>query len=272
MPARGNEKPRVENRVYDLQRRWATPVPRVADLAQLNDHLRACCLREREHTIRGRDGTIGARLAHDQAAAVPLPATSFLPVVYQEARVDKYQSVRYDNACYSVPRPWAFRAVTVRASVDWVEVLAAHRVVARHPRCYKPDYQSLDPRHYLSTLACRPAAVDIAPLFTHWQLPPIFAQLREALARRDGPSRSHRAFVQVLRLLEDHPLPEVAAVLTQWLQRHPEQVDVGAIRLAVERRCLSDTATLGSWPQVEVPVPDLRRFEQLLPQGEPTHA
>jgi hypothetical protein len=114
--------------------------------------------------------------------------------------------------------------------------------------------------------------VDIAPLFTHWQLPPIFAQLREVLGRRDGPSRSHRAFVQVLRLLEDHPLPEVATVLTQWLQRHPDQVDVGAIRLAVERRRLSDTEAVGSWPQVEVPVPDLRRFDQLLPQGEPAHA
>jgi len=29
MPASGWEKPRVENRVYDLQRRWATPVPAV---------------------------------------------------------------------------------------------------------------------------------------------------------------------------------------------------------------------------------------------------
>ena len=29
MPADGDEKPRVENRVYDLQRQWATPVPRV---------------------------------------------------------------------------------------------------------------------------------------------------------------------------------------------------------------------------------------------------
>ena len=28
MPARGNEKPYVEHSVYDLQRDWATPVPR----------------------------------------------------------------------------------------------------------------------------------------------------------------------------------------------------------------------------------------------------
>ena len=36
LPARGNEKPRVEHRVFDLQRRWATPVPQAADHDALN--------------------------------------------------------------------------------------------------------------------------------------------------------------------------------------------------------------------------------------------
>ena len=44
LPARGNEKPHVENRVKWLQRRWATPVPQVQDLAELNEHLHRCCL------------------------------------------------------------------------------------------------------------------------------------------------------------------------------------------------------------------------------------
>ena len=38
MPARGNEKPVVENRVKTLQRRWGTPVPRVKDLDELNTY------------------------------------------------------------------------------------------------------------------------------------------------------------------------------------------------------------------------------------------
>jgi transposase len=42
MPARGNEKPAVENRVKTLQRHWATPVPEVADLAALNAQLLQC--------------------------------------------------------------------------------------------------------------------------------------------------------------------------------------------------------------------------------------
>src|SRR5262249_4843868 len=36
LPGKGNEKPHVEHRVFDLQRRWATPVPRAAHRAELN--------------------------------------------------------------------------------------------------------------------------------------------------------------------------------------------------------------------------------------------
>jgi transposase len=44
MPARGNEKPHVENRVNWLEREWARPVPRVADIAALNAYLRERCV------------------------------------------------------------------------------------------------------------------------------------------------------------------------------------------------------------------------------------
>jgi transposase len=40
LPRTPREKPRVENRVKDLERMWATPVPVVKDLAALNEHLR----------------------------------------------------------------------------------------------------------------------------------------------------------------------------------------------------------------------------------------
>jgi len=74
MPASGNEKPYVEHRVYDLQRRFATPLPNVRDLAELNAYLRACCLKERERICAGQRETIGQRFEHDRAAALPLPA------------------------------------------------------------------------------------------------------------------------------------------------------------------------------------------------------
>src|ERR1700679_309541 len=52
MPARGNEKPDAESTVKAVQRRFATPVPRVADLDELNATLRQRCQTERERIVQ----------------------------------------------------------------------------------------------------------------------------------------------------------------------------------------------------------------------------
>src|SRR6478672_3555288 len=73
LPRTATEKPRVENRVYDLQRQWATPVPRVADLDALNTHLRQCCLAARARTCGDHTETVAVRFERDRAAALAVP-------------------------------------------------------------------------------------------------------------------------------------------------------------------------------------------------------
>ena len=46
MPASGNEKPVVENRVKTMQRRWGTPVPTAKNMDSLNVYLRQCCVND----------------------------------------------------------------------------------------------------------------------------------------------------------------------------------------------------------------------------------
>jgi transposase len=89
LPAKGNEKPRVENRVYDLERRWATPVPRVGDLAELNTHLGRCCLAARAEVSGGQAEPVGVRFERDRAAALPAPDGRFDACVLKPAQVDK---------------------------------------------------------------------------------------------------------------------------------------------------------------------------------------
>lgn len=87
MPASGWEKPDVEHSVYDLQRRWATPVPRVQNNDELNAYLLRCCLAEMDRTVTGQTQTIGQRFAQDKAAAGELPSPPFDPCVYQTVKV-----------------------------------------------------------------------------------------------------------------------------------------------------------------------------------------
>jgi transposase len=186
MPARGNEKPYVENSVYDLQRDWATPVPRVQDLAELNVYLRSCALAKRNHTMAGKTQTVGELFEQDRQAALALPARPFDPFVPESAKVDKYQTVRFDTNRYSVPRRWAFETVTIKAYADRIEVVAGTGVIARHVRSYARDEWIVAPQHYLAILGRRPAALDHSFVFAEWKLPACFDQLRADFEEREG--------------------------------------------------------------------------------------
>ena len=92
LPAAATEKPRVEKRVFDLQRQWATPVPRVADFAELNTHLRCCSLKARHRTCGDNTVSVGVRFEQDKAASLPVPSRPFDACVFQPGQVDKYQT------------------------------------------------------------------------------------------------------------------------------------------------------------------------------------
>jgi transposase len=266
MPARGNEKPRAETRVRVLQRQWATPVPRVADLNEFNVYLRQRCLEEPKRTVAGYTESIGQRFAHDQAKALPLPAHRFDACVTQPAEVDKYQTARFDRNRYSVPRTCAFLTVTMKGYIDRVEIVARGQMVARHSRSYGRDQQVLDPLHYLATLGRRPAALDHAPVLRNWQLPESFTRLRQALETRHGLTAGARHFVRVLQLLAEHALERVEQAVETCLRRN----ELHAERIGAETQRLTSAA--GETPvapldQFQVPPPDLGCFDQLLSQG-----
>ena len=278
MVRRPQEKPHVEGRVRHLQRDWATPVPRVQDLAELNAHLRACCLRDRDRTQAGRTETIGRRFACETDKALSLPGFSFDPCLCQPAQVDKYQQVRFDTNRYSVPRSAAFQKVTIKAYVDRIDVVLGRQVIASHPRSYGRHKQILIPEHYLPGLERRPAALDHANVFRCWRLPAVFDELRKSLERQHGARRGAKQYIRVLELLQEHPIDTVQRVIER--SRTESGFDVEAILQRVRRR-VQDTsavaAPLATEQQpavvraVQVPLPDLAQFNQFLSSGEKSH-
>jgi transposase len=267
LPATATEKPRVEHRVYDLQRQWATPVPQVKDLAELNAHLRQCCVTARERTCGDNALSVGARFEQDRAAALPAPAHRFEACLLQPAQVDKYQTVRFDTNSYSVPRRWAFRSVTVKGFVDRVDVVADGQLIASHVRRYGHHEKVLDPLHFLAVLERKPAALDHAPVYRDWHLPPAFAALRQALEARLGLRAGPRHFIRVLQLLARHPMERVEQAIVECQARG--RPDADAISAAVERLAASLPPSDATRAE---PLPDLSRFNLLLshsPKGDP---
>lgn len=277
LPARGNEKPHVENRVKLLERQWATPVPRVKDLAELNAFLLNCCRRDLERTIAGQRETIGARFALERASALPLPQRTFDAAVSEVRQVDKYQTVAWEKNRYSVPRRHAFATVTVKAYIDCIEVVRDGQRIARHERSYGQGEQVLDPLHYLSTLGVKPAYLDHTDVYRNWHLPAAFTQLRECFEARHGALPGARHFIRVLQLLAEHPLARVeqaiqacrgeGVVTAERIAGRCEQL---ALRFARDPSTNLNGQPL-SIPQVQVPLPDLRRFDSLLSHGGEDH-
>jgi transposase len=271
LPATPREKPRVENRVKDLERMWATPVPRVSDLGELNDHLRRCCVTARERTCGSNAEPVGVRFERERTAAVPVPTRPFEACVSGPGCVDKYQTVAFDGNRYSVPRRWAFRSVTVRGFVDRVEIVADHRVVATHRRTYGTAERVLDPLHFLAVLDARPATLDHAPVYRDWVLPPAFTELRREFETRLGVRAGARHFIRVLQLLAHHPLERVEqAIDLVRIRGDPDAARIAACVARLARTSppdVTDTTTSRN----ASPVPDLSRFNQLLSHPEPSH-
>ena len=63
-----------------------------------------------QRTVQGYAETIGQRFERDRASALALPPHAFDACIVQAAQVDKYQTVRFDNNRYSVPRRAPIRA------------------------------------------------------------------------------------------------------------------------------------------------------------------
>jgi hypothetical protein len=274
MPARGNEKPDAEGTVKAVQRRFATPVPRVADLDELNTSFRNRCEAERQRIVQSLFGpfTIRDRLAEDLAAATPLPVHRFDPCVVRPAvAVDKYQTVAFDGSRYSVPRQFAFQMVTVKGYVDRVVIVARGQVVASHERRVGKPTMVLEPTHYLAALDRKPGALDHSPVFRDWKLPACFAGFRTALEEHHGAAAGSRRFARVLQLLGEHPMTRVSRAIEACQRDHLWSAEAVIQRTrslaAIEATTRGGAATAADappGPQVHVPRPDLSRFDQLL--------
>jgi transposase len=274
MPARGNEKPDAEGTVKAVQKRFATPVPRVVNLDELNAFFRQRCEAERDRVVQSLSGpfTIRDRLAEDLVAATSLPRHRFDPCVVRSAvAVDKYQSVAFDGNRYSVPRSWAFQMVTVKGYVDRIEIVAHGQIVATHERSLEKHTMILDPIHYLATLGKKPGALDHAPVFRDWKLPACFAAMRAELERIHGGMSGSRRFVRVLQLLGEHPMTRVTQAIEACRRDQLFSAEaaiqrtqsLAAIEIA-QRDVAATPCHEAAAPRVEVPLPNLSHFDQLL--------
>lgn len=192
------------------------PVPRASSWEQWNAQLEADCSQRRQRRLRGHAETIGDRFERDRAAMLALPAAPFEACEKVVVRVSSLSLVRYRSNDYSVPTEFGHRQVLVKGYVDRVEIISGSEAIARHLHCYERESAIYDPLHYLALLEFKSRALDQAAPLSGWQLPDCFAQLRRLLEAR-LTRHAGREYIQVLRLMENFALEEVAAAVEHAL-------------------------------------------------------
>jgi len=258
-PGKGNDKGAAEGLVGYARRNFLVPIPRANSWEQLNAQLLERCRKRREQRLWGHQETIGERFERDRTVLLPLPATPYEACEKRTAKVSSLSLVRYRTNDYSVPTEYGHREVLVKGYVHEVVIACGSEVIARHRRSYQREDMIFEPRHYLALLEEKARALDQAAPLAGWELPECFAELRRLLEARLG-KHGKREYVQVLRLLETFPLPEVTLAIEDALRLGTISLDAvkHLVLCRIERR---------------PPRLDLMQYPHLpLPQVETTQA
>jgi transposase len=226
--ASGNEKGHVENLVKYAQRTLMTPIPQVADLAELNRLLEEGCRKSLQEPAGRTGGTRGEMFQEESMRLMPLPGVPFGACREISTIATKQALVRFEGNDYSVPVEWALHPCVVRAYVERVRLVADGQEIASHVRSWREGEFVLDPYHYLPLLERKPGSLDNARPFKGEPWGPQFARMRSELEYRYGGEGTRR-YVRILLLMAEHPVEEVRQ----------------AVQVCVDRGAFSDEAVLG---------------------------
>jgi transposase len=232
-PAKGNEKGGVEGVHGYIEDNFFRPIPSYVDLDELNAALVVFCDASlaREHTTHHE--TIGHRFACEQPTLRALPAVLPRPCVNRFARVNKFSEVCFERNWYSVPTRWAHRNAVIEVYERRLRIVVDADVVAEHPRGFGAGERFLDPRHYVALLAHKHRAAESALVLSDGRIPDVLRDLFDRYCQ-DDPRSATKRWTQVLSLLNDVPVAELAQVVTHALARGTD--DPAAIALMVEQK------------------------------------
>ena len=269
--ARGHEKGHVEGGVGWIRRNLFVPVPEFTDWDSFNEILAQKCNRYLSHQIRGKVGTVGERFAEEQTCLRPIPQ---LAHDYKRPKLQPVNSiclVRFDTNDYSVPSIYAHHHVVVQSSVSQVRVYLEDKCIAVHTRSYDHEQTIYEPWHYLALIERKPRALDYGAPLKNLQLNECFMLLRRRLEADQKGSEGTRNYIQVLRLLEDHSLPELTRAVKRAVELGVEDYEAikNILLCPPERRTAKlDLSGRNHLAVYAIPTPDLSDYDSLkLPEN-----
>ncbi len=202
-----HEKGGVEGEGGYFRRNHLTPVPEVADLAELNQLLLEACKADQSRIIGERSETAGTLMLREREHLLPMPKDSFDLAEVSFPTVDGGGCVAVRTNRYSTPlRPGM--KVEAKLYSAYIEIWHEGKRVGRHERCYSRRQQILDLEHYLEPLSRKPGALAGSTALAQWRQQGRWTESHDQLWRtlntRHGRQNGTRAMVELMMLGRQH--------------------------------------------------------------------
>jgi transposase len=205
-PARGNEKGLVENLVGYARRNFMVPVPRVADIGELNLRLWNECLAYRQnHKVENRQHPVMYLYQEEQSLLSPIPVYRYDTSKTVMAKVGDFSTVRFEKNNYSVPTRYLRKEVTVKGYANFISILHEGQSIASYARIYGFGQTQYRLEHYLDLLERKPRSV--------FQAKPVKENItRELLEWGRQLPGGNQEMVKLLRLCVDYGEQRILAL------------------------------------------------------------
>jgi Mu transposase, C-terminal domain len=207
--------------------------------------------------VFNRNQTRAARFAAEREALRPLPAAVLAPCKELRVRVSRFSTIAVLGNVYSVPSRLIGTWVLVRVRVETLEGYVGTMRAFTLPRLVGKQQHHINYRHIIWSLVRKPGAFaayryrdDLFPTTT-------FRQAYDRLLVERGV-RADQQYVRVLHLAATTSEEEVETALTLLLEAHKPPTFAAV-------RDLVNLPSAVSIPQLEVPVLNLTRYDELLP-------
>ena len=205
-PARGNEKSLVENLVGYSRRNFLVPVPRVADMEELNRKLWNDCISYREkHKVEKRQNPVNVMYQEEVQCLNTIPKYRFDTSKTVIAKVDDFSTVRYEKNNYSVSTKYLRKDVTIKGYANSICILHEGSVIATYPRQYGFGNTQYRLEHYIDLLERKPRSV--------YNARPVKESLtKELLDWGNQLPGGNKEMVKLLRLCVDYGEERILAI------------------------------------------------------------
>ena len=206
--------------------------------------------------VFNRNQTRAARFAAEREALHPLPAAVLAPCKELRVRVSRFSTIAVLGNVYSVPSRLIGTRVLVRVRVETLEGYVGTMRAFTLPRLVGKQQHHINYRHLIWSLVRKPGAFaayryrdDLFPTTT-------FRQAYDRLLVERGV-RADQQYVRVLHLAATTSEEEVETALSLLLEAHKPPTFAAV-------RDLVNPSSAASTPQLEVPVLNLTRYDELL--------